>query len=145
MRHNRTLPPSQRRAPIHACGEVGSVSLEIAILAPALLVLVFTIVQAGLWFHARNLAQAAAQEGATAAASYTATPTAGIVRARSFLSEQAGDSLTATTVTTAGSTPTLVRVEVTGRAISILPGVPGMSVTQAAIVPVERFTSDGTP
>lgn len=120
-------------------------SLEIAILAPALLVLVFTIVQAGLWFHARNLAQAAAQEGATAAASYTSTPTAGIARARAFISEQAGDSLTATTVTTAGTTATLVRVEVTGRALSILPGVSGMTVTQTAFVPVERFASDGTP
>ena len=120
-------------------------SLEIAILAPVLLVLVFTIVQAGLWFHARNLAQAAAQEGATAAASYTATPTSGVTRARAFLSEQAGDSLSATTVSTAGSTPTLVRVQVTGRALSVLPGVPGMTVTQTAFVPVERFTSDGTP
>ena len=121
--------------------------MEIAILAPALLVLVITIVQAGLWFHARNLAQAAAQEGATAAASYTATTTAGLARARAFLSEQAGDSLTATTVSTAGSTATLVRVEVTGRALSVLPGVPGMTVTQTATAPLERFTvpSGGAP
>ena len=54
----------------HAQGQDGSVSLEIAILAPALLLLVFSIVQGGLWFHARNLAQAAAQEGAAAGAAY---------------------------------------------------------------------------
>ena len=48
-------------------------SLEIAILAPALLLLVFSIVQGGLWFHARNLAQAAAQEGAAAGAAYHST------------------------------------------------------------------------
>jgi Flp pilus assembly protein TadG len=126
---------------------VGSVSLEIAILAPALLVLVITIVQAGLWFHARNLAQSAAREGATAAASYTATTSAGLARARAFLSEQAGDSLSAATVSTAGSTATLVRVEVTGRALSVLPGVPGMTVTQTATAPSERFTvpSGGAP
>ena len=34
--------------------------MEIAILGPALLLLIFSIVQAGLWFYARNLALAAA-------------------------------------------------------------------------------------
>ena len=46
-------------------GDRGSASLEIAILAPALLLLTFVVVQAGLWFYARNLALAAAQEGVT--------------------------------------------------------------------------------
>jgi Flp pilus assembly protein TadG len=118
------------------------VSLEIAILAPALLLLVFSIVQAGLWFHARNLAQAAAQEGAAAGAAYNAAPAAAVARARSFLAEHAGDSLTGTSVTAAGTTTAFVRIEVTGRALSVLPGVPGLTVTQDALVPVERFTPD---
>ena len=59
--------------------------------------------------------------------------------------EQAGDSLTATTISSAGSTPTVVRIEVTGRSLSVLPGVPGIEVTATAVGPVERFTTDGAP
>src|SRR5947207_15413519 len=99
----------------------GSVSLEIAILGPALLLLIFSIVQAGLWFYARSLALAAAQEGVTAARSYEGNPNSGVSRAQSFLADQAGDSLTETTVSSAGSTPTRIRIQVTGRALSLLP------------------------
>ena len=131
--------------PRHLRGDGGSASLEIAILAPALLLLVFAIVQGGLWFYARNLALAAAQEGATAGSAYHAPHDAGTARARAFLTEQAADSLTSTTVTSTGSTNTLVRIQVTGRSLSVLPGLPGLVVTQSAEAPVERFTTDTTP
>ena len=117
-------------------------SLEIAILAPALLLLVFAVVQGGLWFHARNLAQAAAQEGAAAGAAFNADPDAAIARTRAFLDAHAGDSLTGAVVTASGSTPTSMRIQVTGRALSVLPGVPGLAITQDAIAPVEAFTTD---
>lgn len=123
----------------------GSISLEIAILGPVLLLLIFTIVQFGLWFYARNLALAAAQEGVTAARAYGASPGAGVTRARTFLDQQAGDSLTQTVATSSGSTATRVRIEVTGRALSIIPGLPGLQVTQSADAPVERFTTATTP
>lgn len=120
-------------------------SLEIAILGPALMLLVFSIVQGGLWFYARSLALAAAQEGAAAAAAYGAPRDAGAARARTFLEQQAGDSLTATAVSASGSTSTLVRIQVTGRSLSVLPGLPGLVITQSADAPVERFTTDTTP
>ena len=123
----------------------GSVSLEIAILGPAVLLLIFSIVQAGLWFYARSLALAAAQEGVTSARSYGADPNSGITRAQSFLAQQAGDSLTQTSVSSAGSTAILVRIQVSGRALSVFPGVPGIEVTQSAVGSVERFTTDVTP
>ena len=125
--------------------EEGSASLEIAILGPALLLLTFAIVQAGLWFYARSLALAAAQEGVAAARAYQASGDAGVTKARSFLDRSAGDSLQATTVSRAGSTATTVRIEVRGRALSVLPGVPGPPVSQAARGPVERFTVGGSP
>jgi Flp pilus assembly protein TadG len=131
----RTAPEGQR----------GSVSLEIGVLGPALLLLVFSIVQAGLWFYARSLAFAAAQEGVNAARAYGADPGAGVVRAKAFLEEQAGDSLTNTTATSVGSTPTVIRIQVTGRSVSVLPGVPGIQVTQSATGTVERFTTDVNP
>lgn len=122
----------------------GSATLEIAILGPALLLLVFSIAQAGMWFYARNLALAAAQEGVTSARSYSVAESgpalsAGAARARSFITRQAGDSLVSPAVTTSGSA-TQVRVEVTGRSLSVLPGVSGFAVRQVATGPLERFT-----
>lgn len=120
--------------------ERGSASLEIAILGPALLLAIFAVVQAGLWFHARSLALAAAQEGVDAGRRYAASTDAGVLRAEAFLRQTAGDSLRTTTVSAAGSTPTTVRIEVRGRSLSVLPGVPGILVKQWAQGPVERFT-----
>ena len=128
---------SRRRSPTV---DAGSATLEIAILGPALLLLIFTIVQTALWFYARNLALAAAQEGVSAGRGYGSTPDVGVTRAQSFLDRNASDSLQSTTVSSTGSTPTTVRISVTGRSLSVLPGVPGMSVTQSAEGPVERFS-----
>lgn len=124
--------------------DAGSASLEIAILGPALLLLIFTIVQAGLWFYARSLALAAAQEGVAAARGYHAPYGAGVGRAQAFLQRTAGDSLQGATVS-ATATGTTVRIQVQGRALSVLPGVPGLPVSQAAQGPVERFTVDAGP
>ena len=144
-----TAPTPARRAIGHAAirarRDTGSVSLEIAILGPALLLLVFAVVQGGLWFYARSLALAAAEEGATAGAAYQADRSAAAARARAFLTEQAGDTLTSTEVTTTGSSITTVRIQVTGRSLSVLPGIPGLPVTQVAQADVERFTTDATP
>lgn len=118
----------------------GSATLEIAILGPAILLLVFAIVQAALWFYARNLALAAAQEGADAARGYQSSSDAGVTRAQAFLRRAAGDSLQAVTVSASGSTATTVRIEVHGHSLSVFPGLQGPSVTQSAQAPVERFT-----
>ncbi len=120
--------------------ERGSASLEIAILGPALLLMIFAVIQAGLWFYARNLALAAAQEGVDAARGYQASSDAGLTRAQAFLQRAAGDSLRDTTISAAGSTSTTVRIEVHGRCLSVLPGLPGLPVHQSAQGPVERFT-----
>lgn len=123
----------------------GSVTLEVAILGPALLLLVFSAVQVGLWAYARNLALAAAQEGARAGAAHGAARGDGVARAWSFVADAAGDSLTNVEVGSEGSGPATVRIEVRGRSLSVLPGLPGISVRQSAQVPRERFTSDVAP
>ena len=120
--------------------QAGSVTLEVAILGPALLLLIFTIVQASLWFYARSLAQSAAEEGVNAGRVYGAPATAGIARAQAFLDQHATDTLTDTSISTAGTTATQVSVQVTGHALSVLPGVGGMTVTQTAVGPIERIT-----
>lgn len=121
--------------------ERGSATLEIAILGPALLLLVFVVVQVALWAHARSLALAAAQEGAGAAAAYGARPGDGPARARAFLRDSGGDSIGEVGVAATRDTTT-ARVEVWGRSLSVLPGVPGIRVVQSAEAPRERFVPD---
>lgn len=137
-----------RRTPIRrgrrACDR-GAISLELAILFPALLLVVFTAIQAALWYHARSLALAAAQEGTRAARAEDSSLAAGRAAAQAFLDRAAADTLLDTAVSTAGSSPAEVRVRVTGRAISVFPGLPGPGVAQESRGPVERFTSPGRP
>ncbi len=118
----------------------GSATLEVSILAPVLLLVVFTIIQVGLWSYARSLALGAAQEGVAAGRAHGSPAGAGQVRAQEFLDATAGDSLVDSTVTSTATAATL-RIEVTGRALSVLPGVPGLPVRQRAEGPVERFTA----
>lgn len=123
----------------------GSASLEIAILAPVLLLMVFMVVQVSLWSFARSLAHAAAEEGASAGATYRAVPGAAVARGQHFLLETGGDSLTSVVISSSGSTATTIRVEVHGRALSVLPGIRGLMIDEVAQAPVERFTTDAAP
>jgi Flp pilus assembly protein TadG len=54
-------------------GDRGSSAVELAVLAPALMMLCMLIIQFGLWFNARQAALAAAQAGATVARQEAAT------------------------------------------------------------------------
>ncbi len=123
----------------------GSVTLELVIAFPTMLLLIFSLVQASLYYYARSLALAAAQEGVRGARVESGDLRDGVSRARSFLNNHAGDSLVSTAVTDTGSGPTQVRIRVSGRSLSVLPGVAGFNVTQEASGPKERFTSTGTP
>lgn len=132
--------PTRRRG-----REEGSATLEVAILGPTLLALIFITVQTGLWFYARSLAHAAAAEGVTAGRAYQAPPGAGTARAQAFIAAHAGDSLLAATVTDAGSDTSTVRIRVTGQALSVLTGIGGWTVSQSAEAPRERFTLPDQP
>ena len=119
----------------------GSTSLELTVLFPALLLLIALAVQAAMYYHARNLALAAAEEGARAGRGLSGTDAGGVRRAREFLTDAGGDVLTGIDVTAAGSTPTAVRIQVSGDVLSLLPGVRLPLIAQEAAGPRERFTS----
>lgn len=57
-------------------GDRGASAVELAILAPALLVLTMIVIQFALWFQARQAALAAAQEGARDARVLSVNPAA---------------------------------------------------------------------
>jgi Flp pilus assembly protein TadG len=119
--------------------DTGSATIELAVLMPVVLALIFLIVQGGVLFHTRNVAALAARDGLRAATTWGGTPAAGETRARSALAATAGDWLTVTTVT-ATRTDTTATVTVTGRALSLLPGIPGPTIGTTATGPVETTT-----
>jgi Flp pilus assembly protein TadG len=142
-RCSRRLPAGRGRGPSRP--DRGSATLELVIVFPVLLLIIFTVVQASLFFYARSLALAAAQEGVRAARAENAHLPDGVARARAFLTTTAGDSLLTPTVSSTGSSATQIRIRVTGRSLSVLPGVPGLTVSQEATGPKERFTTAGAP
>ncbi len=71
-------------------GEAASSTTELVLLMPVALLAVMLVVQAGLYFHARQVVQAAAQEALEAAQGEGGNAHAGRLRAQSFLDETGG-------------------------------------------------------
>ena len=111
--------------------------MEAAIIFPLLLLLTMTVFQVALWWHARHVAQAAAQEGARTARAYQSTAAAGQARAEDYLSALASRLLPQRTVTVS-RTPTEVTVSVDARVVGIVPGL-RLQVSETASGPVERY------
>ncbi|WP_413788269.1 TadE/TadG family type IV pilus assembly protein [Streptomyces chartreusis] len=117
----------------------GDTSIQMAIIFPFVLLATVAVVQASMWFYARQIALTAAREGVTAARAYEASPADGATQARNVLDRIAGDSLIGYSVS-ADSDGQRVQVEVAGAAVSIIPGLPGLHVTQSASGTVERWS-----
>lgn len=132
-------PPHPPTAHQRLRGERGSASLELAVVFPAVMALMFLIVQAGIYFHARTLALTAAQEGLRAASALTGTADQGTAKATSFL-DRTADGWVVNRGVASARTPTTATITITGRSISLIPGLPGLPITQKATGPVERPT-----
>lgn len=115
--------------------ERGANSIEVAIIFPVLLLLVFAVVQAAFFFHGRNVAQIAASACAETARGEQAGTNQEQV-ARSVL-DQAG-ALSEASVTVSATT-TSVTCTVSGRAPLLIP-VPRSAIEQSATMPLERVT-----
>ncbi|GAB2765601.1 TadE/TadG family type IV pilus assembly protein [Streptomyces bullii] len=120
----------------------GDTSIQMAIIFPFVLLATVAVIQASMWYYARQIALTAAREGATAARAYQSSPADGAAQARSVLGRTAGDSLSGYSVA-ASSDGQRVRVEVSGTALSMIPGLSGLRVAQSASGPVERWTVPG--
>ncbi|MFC0429923.1 TadE/TadG family type IV pilus assembly protein [Kutzneria buriramensis] len=130
------MPPRRWRSLRAEPERGGGTSLAWVIVMPAILLVIFTGVQAGLWFYGRVLALHAAQEAVLAGRVDPVSTARAQQRAQQFLDEAAGDWITAPTVdaTTDGDT---VRVTVTGRSLTIVPGL-NLTFSQTAAGGVER-------
>ncbi|MDF1596209.1 MAG: TadE/TadG family type IV pilus assembly protein [Acidimicrobiia bacterium] len=115
--------------------EKGLTSTELAVLMPVLIALVLIPFQVTLWWHADQIADAAAREAVDAAQVATATEEDGTRAAEWFL--DAAGNITDPEVTVTRTADT-VSVEVTGRAPRLVPGF-DWQVTARAAGPIERF------
>jgi Flp pilus assembly protein TadG len=128
-------------------GDAGVATLELVVIFPVLLLVLFGVFQGALYFHGRNVLLAAAEQGVRAArldAQPDRAATA-VQQARQFLSDTGElKNLTGLTITpiVAGDQ---VRLTITARTVSLLPGVPGPKVSQSAAGSIERFTSRSRP
>ncbi len=116
-------------------GEAGVTTSQMAFLFPAVLLLLMLIVQYGLWWHAKQVANAAAAEAVNVVQLPTGSEDAGAEAADDFLA-QSGNLSNVTIVV--DRDPTLVTVEVIGDAPQLVPGF-DWTVTARSQGPVERF------
>lgn len=116
-------------------GEQGLTSTELAVLMPVMIALVLVPFQVALWWHAHQIADAAAREAVDAAQIADATEEDGMRAAEWFL--DAAGNITDPVVTVTRTADT-VSVEVTGRAPRLVPGFDWQVVAHAT-GPIERF------
>jgi Flp pilus assembly protein TadG len=121
-------------------GDRGSVSVELVIILPALFAVMFLGMQAALYFHARTVAIAAAQEGARAAGAEQGRTSDGIRAAHAFLVDAGGSDVLPGASVSGDRTATVATVLVVGKSLSVIPGWTPV-VRQSASVPVERLTT----
>jgi len=115
--------------------ERGMTTIQVAILFPAVLIWLMLIVQYGLWWHAKQVANAAAAEAVAAAQTPTGTEADGDAAAHRFV-DQSGN-LSDVLIVVSRRADTVV-VEVRGKAPRLVPGV-DWNVTARSYAPVERF------
>ncbi|MBD0742957.1 hypothetical protein BG418_01175 [Streptomyces sp. CBMA152] len=114
-------------------------SVEFAVLAVVVLMLVLTAIQVGLYYHARKVAQSAARQGVEAGRQFGASPGDGVTQAQDFLAKFGG-SVQGASVSSAGSTPAQIRITVHGTVATLVPGL-HLNVTQYADAPTEVWTA----
>lgn len=117
--------------------ERGAAGVELLVMATTLFVLFTSLVQYGIRFHAHRVAEAAAREGAVAAARFDGTTDAGNRTASEYVEQDGTPAVTGSRVT-ANRSDTRAQVRVTVEVVALLPWL-DEPITTSATVPVERF------
>ena len=120
-------------------GERGAATAELVLVTPLMLLMILAVVQFGLWFHASHVASAAAQEGARAARAEASSAAAGQARAEEFL-DSVGRAIVLEPSVRATRDDDVARVEVTGQAPQVVPGLT-LPISAESEGPVEEFRS----
>lgn len=131
MRQQPRLSPSR---PPYAHGERGAAAVDFLLLAPVLLGITFLMVQWAIHFHAVQIVQTAARQGAVAAAAWNGTQTSAQTTATDYLTA-VGTDLQHPLVTVS-ETPTTVTVTVSGDTMEFVPGT-RQHVSATVTIPLE--------
>jgi hypothetical protein len=118
-------------------GDRGSTVVEAVLVVPVLMVLLLLVVQFVLWSHAAQSVQAAAAEGDRVARSYGGEQSSGVQQAEAML-QDSGSSVTDAHVTLTVLAGDLVEVQVTGDAVTVLPGLT-LAVSAVQVGPIQEF------
>ena len=121
--------------------DAGAVVAELAVVFPALMLILLGVFQFAAWYLAGEVALGAAQEGARAARVRAGTEADGSASAWRFITQANGGQLLDPQVTVTRG-PDQVRVEVSGQAVSLVPGLT-LRVDHTAAGEVERFRGEG--
>ena len=130
--HTRPDIPVEQRSP----RDRGSSTVEFVIASAAMVLLLLMVVQVGVWYHTRAVAQTAARHGLDHVRTFNGSPSEGIDVASEFL-DQSGGGLENRNVD-ATRTAAVSSVTVSGRVVSILPGV-SFTVSVTVDAPTERI------
>lgn len=117
--------------------EQGEATTETVLVIPALILLIFTVIQFGLWYHASSVTRAAAQEGVRQARVAGGTSASGQATAESFLQQTAGSLINNSSVIASRDANTTA-VSVNGTVISVVPFL-HLPVSGHASAVTERF------
>ncbi|MEU7886194.1 TadE/TadG family type IV pilus assembly protein [Microbispora bryophytorum] len=133
------------RAPASVRRERGATVIELAMLMPIVLAVVLLIVQVTLWFHGRQVADAAAREGAriARAGGSDGWQEAAEGKARQIV-QAIGPQLLKNAQAQAWEQGDQRGVEVTGSAVQVVPLLPAMTFTITSRFggPIECFRPD---
>ena len=119
--------------------EAGVATVEAVLAFPVLLLLLTFVLQVALWYHAADLADAAAQDGVRVARVAGASSSDGINRANEVL-DQTGPTIVQGRQVTASRGADVARIEVRGRCLRLVPFIT-LPVHAVAESPTERFRS----
>lgn len=136
MSHPRSPHPTEQAESRR--GERGNATIQIAILFPAMLLILLACLQAGVYWYCQSAALSAAQEGVRVTAANDGTVSAGTDRASSFLKRISGTLIESAQVT-GRRTTTEASITVRGTALTLIPGVP-FTITATATLPSEEYS-----
>jgi hypothetical protein len=116
--------------------------VELVVVIPAVMIVMFLAVQAALWAEAADVVQAAAATGSQTAAGLASTPSAGAAAARSYLATQGSHLVTSPTVEVESLQGGSVEVRVDASAVSIV-GLFHLGVSAIRVEPKQEFRESG--
>jgi len=127
---------TRRWRTVRRFGDRGAASLELAIVFPIVLLLIFTGFQASTYFFGRSLALAAAQEGVREARIQPADIDRGVAAAQAYIDQTSNGTLIEVQIIP-GGTAEEMQITVVAQVVDLVGGVLDLTVSQTASGPVE--------